>query len=70
MRRVLIGGGDGVWRTGKCFRRRGLVRRRGMCLEEGYALAFGMTAFGMMRLVDYWVEWRVTTTCGNLFVEW
>ena len=69
-RRLSIRGGDDFWRTGKWFRRRGLFRRRGRCLEEGYALAFGMTAFRMMRLVDCWVEWRVTPTCDSLLVEW
>ena len=40
------------------------------CLEDGYMLAFGMTALGMMRLVDCRVEARVTATCDRLLVEW
>ena len=39
-------------------------------MEEGCTLAFGMAAFGMMRLVDRWVEWRVAATCESLPVEW
>ena len=69
MRRLFFGGGGGFWRTGRCFWRGG-GRRRGRVSEEGCVLAFGMTAFRMMRLVDCLVEWRATATCESLLVEW
>ena len=68
MRRLFFGGGGGFWRTGMCFWRGGRRRRR--FSEEGCVLAFGMTAFRMMRLVDCLVEWRATATCESLLVEW
>ena len=52
------------------FSEAGRFWRRGRFSEEGCVLAFGMTAFRMMRLVDCLVEWRATATCESLLVEW